>query len=58
MDKGFGFITPDGESNDIFFHGADLVGITFEELQEGAKVTFEVTQGPKGANAKNVQLVK
>ncbi len=56
--KGFGFITVEGEAKDLFFHSNDLVGVTFDELQEGAKVTFDVEQGPKGPAAKNVQLVK
>ena len=57
-DRGFGFITPEGEAKDIFFHSADLVGVTFEELKEGDAVTFEVVEveknGEKRLNAKNV----
>ncbi len=56
MDKGYGFISREGESKDLFFHSNDLVGVTFDELQVGATVTFEVVNGPKGPNAKNVQL--
>ena len=56
-DKGFGFIAIDGEEKDLFFHSSDLVdGITFDELQEGAEVTFEKVQGDKGPAAKNVKL--
>jgi CspA family cold shock protein len=55
-DKGYGFIARDGEEKDLFFHSTDLVGITFEELQEGAAVTFDVEQGDKGPAAKNVKL--
>ncbi|KKS94826.1 MAG: Cold shock-like protein [Candidatus Collierbacteria bacterium GW2011_GWB1_44_6] len=55
-DKGFGFISREGEEKDLFFHSNDLQGVTFDQLQEGAKVTFEIEQGPKGPSAKNVQL--
>lgn len=53
-DRGFGFITPEGETKDIFFHSKDLNGVAFEELQEGDTVTFEVTDGQKGPAATNV----
>jgi len=56
-DKGFGFISRDGEEKDLFFHSSDLKGITFEELQEGAKVEFDVESGDRGPSAKNVKLV-
>ncbi len=54
-DKGFGFIAVDGQEKDLFFHSKSLVGVTFDELQEGDKVTFEVEDSPKGPNAVNVQ---
>ena len=54
-DKGFGFISQEGQDKDLFFHSNSLVGVTFDELQEGDKVTFEVEQSPKGPNATNVQ---
>jgi cold shock protein len=57
-DRGFGFISRDGETKDLFFHSADLVGVTFDELQVGAQVTFDVVEGEKGPRAKNVKLVK
>ncbi len=55
-EKGFGFISREGEDRDLFFHSNDLVGVTFDELQVGAAVTFEVVQTEKGSNAKNVKL--
>jgi CspA family cold shock protein len=54
-DKGFGFITAQGMDKDLFFHSKSLVGVTFEELNEGDEVSFEVEQSPKGPNAVNVQ---
>ena len=50
-DKGFGFIKREGEGKDLFFHSNDLVGVTFDALREGDRVTFEVVNGPKGPNA-------
>ena len=41
-DRGFGFISREGEPKDLFFHSNDLVGVTFDELQVGAAVTFDV----------------
>lgn len=55
-DKGFGFITVDGQDKDLFFHGNSLVDISFDQLQEGDKVTFESEESPKGMNAVNVKL--
>ena len=57
-DRGFGFISREGETKDLFFHSNDLSGGTFEELQVGAAVTFEVVEGDKGPSAKNVKLAK
>ncbi len=57
-DKGFGFIAREGQDKDLFFHSNDLQGITFDQLQEGTTVTFEIEQGPKGPAAKNVQVAK
>lgn len=54
-DRGFGFISQEGQEKDLFFHSNSLVGVTFDELQEGDKVTFEVEDSPKGKNAVNVQ---
>ncbi|OGH02938.1 MAG: cold-shock protein [Candidatus Levybacteria bacterium RIFCSPHIGHO2_01_FULL_37_17] len=55
-DRGFGFISREGEARDLFFHSKDLVGVTFDELQEGASVTFDVENTEKGPAAKNVKL--
>jgi cold shock protein len=56
-DRGFGFIKQDGQEKDLFFHSKELVGITFEELREGDKVSFEVGDGPKGPNAVKVSKI-
>ncbi len=53
-DKGFGFIAREGEAKDLFFHSNDLSGVTFDEIQVGDTVTFEIVDGPKGPSAKNV----
>lgn len=55
MDRGFGFITPEGQEKDLFFHSKSLVGVTFDELREGDNVTFETEESPKGLNAVNVK---
>lgn len=53
-EKGFGFITIDGEEKDLFFHKNELKNVSFEELREGDRVSFEKTDSPKGPNATNV----
>ena len=55
-DRGFGFISKEGDSNDLFFHSNELVDVAFDDLKEGDKVTFEVAEGPKGLNAVKVSL--
>jgi len=57
-DKGFGFISREGEIKDLFFHSTDLSGVTFDELKEGAAVTFDIEESEKGPRAKNVKLVQ
>jgi len=56
-DKGFGFISIDGQEKDLFFHSNELVGVSFDDLREGDKVTFEVADGPKGKSATKVSKV-
>ncbi len=53
-DKGFGFISREGESKDLFFHSNDLSGVSFDELREGDTVNFDVVNGDRGPSAKNV----
>jgi CspA family cold shock protein len=56
-DRGFGFITPEGEDKDVFFHRTDLVGSEFNDLNEGDKVTFDKEDSEKGPKAVKVTLV-
>jgi CspA family cold shock protein len=53
--KGYGFITPDDGSEDLFAHFSAIQMGGFKTLKEGQKVSFEVTQGPKGKQASNIQ---
>jgi cold shock protein len=54
--KGFGFITTEN-GEDVFVHFSAIQGGGFRSLQEGARVEFEVTQGPKGLQAQNVNVL-
>ena len=56
-EKGFGFITVDGEEKDLFFHGNELKGVTYEELKVGDRVSFEKADSEKGPNATNVTRI-
>jgi CspA family cold shock protein len=53
--KGYGFITPDDGSEDLFAHFSAIQMQGFKTLKEGQKVSFDVTQGPKGKQASNIQ---
>jgi CspA family cold shock protein len=56
-DKGFGFITPDDGSKDVFVHHSGIAGDGYRSLAEGAKVSYEAENGDKGPKAVNVRLV-
>jgi CspA family cold shock protein len=51
--KGFGFITPDDESKDVFVHQNGLI----DEINEGDKVNYEIEETPKGLSAINVKRI-
>jgi len=56
-DRGFGFIKRDGEEKDVFFHSSELKNVQYNDLREGDKVTFDISDGPKGPAATNVNRV-
>ena len=56
-DKGYGFISREGEAKDLFFHSKELVGVTFDELKAGDEVSFEVVESEKGPAATQVSRV-
>ena len=53
-DRGFGFIDT-GSDKDLFFHSSNLEGVSYEELNEGQRVSYTEGQGPKGPQAENVK---
>ena len=53
-EKGYGFIRPDDGGEDLFVHHSGIASDGFRTLDEGEKVTYEVTQGRKGPQAQNV----
>jgi len=56
-EKGYGFITPEEGGEDVFVHHSCIVGNGYKSLDEGAKVSYEATQGQKGMQANNISKV-
>jgi CspA family cold shock protein len=56
-EKGFGFISQDDGGADVFVHFSAIAGSGYRNLEEGQKVEYETTQGPKGLQAANVQAL-
>ncbi len=55
--KGYGFVTPEDGSKDVFVHFSAIGGDGFKTLKEGQTIEFEITQGPKGPQASNITKV-
>jgi cold shock protein len=55
-DKGFGFITPDDSSSDLFVHHSAIAGEGYRSLADGARVTYDAEADAKGPRATNVQV--
>lgn len=53
--KGFGFITPENGGDDLFAHFSAIQSQGFKTLQEGQRVSFDITTGPKGQQASNIR---
>ena len=52
--KGYGFIAPDDGGKDVFVHDSAIQSTGFRKLEEGVRVTFDITEGQKGPQASNV----
>jgi cold shock protein len=57
-DKGYGFIAPDDQGDDLFVHHTAIVGSGFRSLGDGDKVSFDTENGPKGPAATNVHTIE
>jgi CspA family cold shock protein len=57
VEKGYGFISPDEGGEDVFVHHTGVMGEGFKTLDEGAKVSYEASQGRKGMQADNVSRI-
>jgi CspA family cold shock protein len=57
-EKGYGFISRDDGAGDVFVHYSAIEGTGYRNLEEGQAVEFEVTQGQKGPQAQNVQVIR
>jgi CspA family cold shock protein len=57
-DRGFGFITPTQGGTDVFFHSSALQGVTFDALQRGDRVEYEVERDPRGRGDRAVNVHK
>lgn len=55
-EKGFGFITGE-DGTDVFAHFSQIKAEGYKSLQEGQKVSYDVTQGPKGPQAENITVI-
>ena len=56
-DKGFGFITPEDGSKDVFAHFSAINSNGFRSLNENDRVEFETQDGPKGPQAANINVI-
>lgn len=54
--KGYGFVTPDEGEQDVFVHFSAITMEGYKTLKEGQKVIFDITEGPKGLHAANLQM--